>query len=392
MKKINIGFIGAGAFISSTHLKTAGEADFINIAAIADLNEDLLAAHTKKYDIGYTTTDYKKVLADKDIPLVVIGTKQDTHARLIVESLDAGKWVWCEKPMCETPEEAEAVLAAEKRNPGKLAIGFNRRFAPSVQKALEIMHSKMPRPWIINYRLQSNGGYKTSTKDTFYHNRAHIVYEGCHHLDLISYIMQEVPERVFMSGTDDENDISILEYSDGSRFVFTCTSHAGAALLEKEVMEIFSQGGSISIREFTEMRVRGVEGEQDYLFAPCRCPADDMILKYGFNAWHAFQSRLVEPDRSPSQPIPAVKLPCREQPFLEEIENIYQNMKSLPYQDRNFQVAKGWTEAFEHFARCCMENTEPQTANGAAGKLANDIAFALLESKKTGLPQKFKNN
>jgi hypothetical protein len=67
-------------------------------------------------------------------------------------------------------------------------------------------------------------------------------------------------------------------------------------------------------------------------------------------------------------------------------------MKSLPYQDRNFQVAKGWTEAFEHFARCCMENTEPQTANGAAGKLANDIAFALLESKKTGLPQKFKNN
>ena len=237
MKRINVGFIGAGAFISSTHLKTAGETDFINIAAIADLNEELLAQHCKKYDVGYTTTDYKKILTDKDIELVVIGTKQDTHAQLIVESLDAGKWVWCEKPMCETEAEAEAVLAAEKRNPGKLAIGFNRRFAPAVQKALEIMRSKLSRPWIINYRLQSNGSYKTDRKDSFYHNRAHIVYEGCHHLDLISFIMQETPTRVFMSGTGDENDISILEYSDGSRFVFTCTSHAGSGMLEKETME-----------------------------------------------------------------------------------------------------------------------------------------------------------
>ena len=392
MKKINVGFIGAGAFISATHLKTAGETDFINIAAIADLNEKILQAHAKKYEIAYTTTDYKKILADKDIPLVVIGTKQDTHARLIVESLDAGKWVWCEKPMCETPEEAATVLAAEKRNPGKLAIGFNRRFAPAVQKALEIMRSKMPRPWIINYRLQSNGGYKAKQDDTFYHNRAHIIYEGCHHLDLISYIMQETPLRVFMSGTDDENDISILEYSDGSRFVFTCTSHAGASMLEKEFMEIFSPGGAISIREFTEMRVRGIEGEGDQLFAPCRCPADSMITQYGFNAWHAFQSRLVEPDRSQAQPIYPVQLAEKEQPYLAEIEKIYQQMKDLPFQDRNFQVAKGWTEAFQHFARCCMENVEPATADGAAGKLANDIAFALLESKKTGMPQLFKNN
>ena len=392
MQKINVGFIGAGAFISATHLKTAGETDFINIAAIADLNEDLLAAHRKKYNIGYTTTDYKKLLADENIPLVVIGTRQDTHAALIVEALDAGKWVWCEKPMCESDEEAALVLAAEKRNPGKLAIGFNRRFAPAVQKAMEIMQEKMPRPWIINYRLQSNGGYKTNPHDKFYHNRAHIVYEGCHHLDLISFIMGELPERVFMSGTGDENDISILEYRDGSRFVFTCTSHAGAALMEKELMEVFSSGGAISIREFTDMRVRGIENEHDYLFAPTRCPADDMILQYGFDSWHAFQSRIVEPDRSPSQKLPPVQLAFKEQPFLEKIEEFYQAMKDLPWYDRNFQVAKGWIEAFQHFCYCCMTGQEPQTADGNAGKLANDIAFVLLESKKTGLPQYFKNN
>ena len=390
MKKINIGFIGAGAFISSTHLPTASQTDFISIAAIADFNEELLKKHSQKYTIGYTTTDYKKILADKDIPLVVIGTRQDTHADLIVESLDAGKWVWCEKPMCENSEDAERILAAEKRNPGKLAIGFNRRFAPAVQKSLEIMREKMPRPWIINYRLQSNGSYKSNKTDTFYHDRAHIVYEGCHHLDLISYIMGEVPERVFMSGTSDENDISILEYKDGSRFVFTCTSRAGGALLEKEVMEVFSPGGAISIRDFTEMRVRAIEGERDYLFMPERTPAEDLLQKYGYDAWQLFQSKLVEPDMRSGQKLFPVKLAYEEQPFAEGINALYEKMKDLPWTDRNFRPAKGWIEAFQHFCRCCMEKQEPQTADGRAGKLANDIAFALLESKQSGMPQVFK--
>ena len=392
MKKLNIGFIGAGSFISSTHLRTAAETDFINIAAIADLNRERLNEHAKKYDVGYVTDDYKKILADKNIELVVIGTRQDTHAALIIESLDAGKWVWCEKPMCENSEDAEKILAAEKRNHGKLAIGFNRRFAPSVQKALDIMHKNMPRPWIINYRLQENGGYKTNQLDTFYHDRAHIVYEGCHHLDLITYIMQELPERVFMSGDEKENDISILEYRDGSRFIFTCTTNAGGDLLEKENMEIFSPGGAISIREFTEMRVRGIKDEQDYIFVPERCPASDIIRRYGFDVWHAFQSRLVEPDRNSEHPIHPVRLAQAEQPFNADIETIYEAKKTEPSQERNYRVAKGWIESFQHFARCCMDKTEPQTADGSAGKLANDLAFALLESKKCGLPKIFKKN
>ena len=115
MKKVNIGFIGAGAFISATHLQTAGAADFINIRAIADLNEELLSKHSSEYSITYTTTDYKQLLNDPEIDIVVIGTKQELHAELIVESLDAGKWVWCEKPMCETEEEAKQILAVLPR-------------------------------------------------------------------------------------------------------------------------------------------------------------------------------------------------------------------------------------------------------------------------------------
>ncbi|MBI3920239.1 MAG: Gfo/Idh/MocA family oxidoreductase [Armatimonadetes bacterium] len=92
--------------------------------------------------------------------------KQDLHARLIVESLNSGKWVFCEKPMAETEEETRAVLAAEESSKGKLAIGFNRRFAPAYARAIQLMQ-KVPRPWYINYRLMYPSPQKQGEK-TFY--------------------------------------------------------------------------------------------------------------------------------------------------------------------------------------------------------------------------------
>ena len=224
-KKIRLGFIGAGAFISARHLKTAGETPYMEIRAIADLDRERLAEHQKKYQIGYVTDDYRKLLADPEIDLIVIGTKQDTHARLIIESLNAGKWVWCEKPMCETREEEAAILEAEKNAAGRLAIGFNRRFAPAILKIRQVL-TKLPRPWIISYRLQSANSYNKSSRNSFYHGQPHIIYEGCHILDLAAFLMESQPERVFMSGTDDENDIVTMEYPDGSRFVLVITSNA----------------------------------------------------------------------------------------------------------------------------------------------------------------------
>ncbi|MBR6373646.1 MAG: hypothetical protein IKS20_10725, partial [Victivallales bacterium] len=249
-----------------------------------------------------------------------------------------------------------------------------------------------PRPWIVTYRLRSKGGYKSRKTDTFYHGRPHIIYEGCHILDLATYIMGAAPQRVFMSGTSDENDIVILEYPDGSRFVLTITSHAGAPLLEKEAMEIFSSGGAISLRDFIDMRVRGIPGEHDKLFTPERMPWGEAILKWGYGYWEALASRFVEPDMDISPGLVPVKLAQTEQPFLKDIEDAFEPYKNSPWQMRNFVCDKGWIGAFRHFAKACMEGSEPMTANGQAGKLANDIGFTLLQSKTEGIPKYFVAN
>ena len=390
MKKqlVNVGFIGAGLFITAHHLPTAYETEFIHIRAIADLNPDLLAAHAERFSPDYIATDYQQLLSDPEIDLIVIGTRQDTHAKLIVEALDAGKWVWCEKPMCDTPEEEEAVIAAEKRAKGRLAIGFNRRFAPSITKAREIL-KKLPRPWIINYRLQTYSYYKNKKGDNFYENRPHIIYEGCHMLDLATFILQEPPSRIFMSGSEHENDVVMLEYPDGSRFLLIINNQAGASLMEKEMIEIFSSGGALSIRDFIEMRVRSIAGEKDQLFLPERCKFNDLIKRWGYPFWEVLRSRLVEPDAATSRGIVPVELAMEDQPFTGELARIAEEEKSAPWQQRNIFSDKGWCDAFRHFARACLENSIPETASGMDGKFANDLGFALLESKKLGMPVNF---
>jgi hypothetical protein len=74
------------------------------------------------------------------------------------------------------------------------------------------------------------------------------------------------------------------------------------------------------------------------------------------------------------------------------MEKIAEAEKDAPWQERNIFCDKGWHDAFCHFAKACMEKTEPHTANGVDGKLANDLGFALLESKKQGIPLKFTQN
>ena len=118
MRQARIGFIGAGAFISHIHLVTARHSPIMEIRAIADLNEDLLARHSAESPVGYTTTDYHRLLADPEVDIVVIGTKQDLHARMIVESLDAGKWVLCEKPMAQTSRGNGRGSGGRRASPG----------------------------------------------------------------------------------------------------------------------------------------------------------------------------------------------------------------------------------------------------------------------------------
>ena len=125
---LNIGIIGAGR-IGKVHAATlAYRIPSARVLAIADI--DLAAAQQTagQFCIPVAVDDAAAVLANPDIDAVLICSSTDTHARLTIEAAQAGKHIFCEKPIAHDLREIDAVLAAVAKAGVKLQIGFNRRF------------------------------------------------------------------------------------------------------------------------------------------------------------------------------------------------------------------------------------------------------------------------
>ena len=379
MKQARVGFIGAGTFIRACHLVTARDSAITELRAIADLDEKILQTHASNMEIGYTTTDYRKLLADPEIDIVIVGTKQDTHARFIVECLDAGKWVLCEKPMAETKEQAEAVLAAEKRNPGRLAIGFNRRFAPAYVDTKRLMQN-VPRPWYINYRLMYPNPDKQAAT-SYYSDQARILFEGCHILDLVCWLLGTDPQRVFMTGDRLLNNCCILDFPDGSQVSFMCGS-MGSYSFWKEYMEVFAKWTAISVSDFTDMRVRGISGETDRTYSPHLGEHAAEVEKWGFDFYETYKVDLMlERSDELKRQYDMDLVPVTRPTTLD--------FDPADYSQENpdlvaFNPDKGWFPAIEHFAKCFLDETEPDNADGKAGARSTNLALALLDSLASG--------
>ncbi|MEN1989476.1 Gfo/Idh/MocA family protein [Paenibacillus hubeiensis] len=132
MSKLKVAVIGAGS-ISDCHLQAyAGNPD-VEIYAICDLNEERARDMAKKYGASRVFTDYRDLLAMPEIDSVSICTWNNSHAEISIAALDAGKNVLCEKPLCQTVEEALAVEQAVKRSGKLLQVGFVRRYSDNAQ-------------------------------------------------------------------------------------------------------------------------------------------------------------------------------------------------------------------------------------------------------------------
>jgi predicted dehydrogenase len=280
--------------------------------------------------------------------------------------------------MAQTQEETQAVLAAEQSAKGKLAIGFNRRFAPACARTKALMHS-VKRPWFINYRLMYPNPEK---REGFYATQERILYEGCHILDLVCWLLDAAPRKVYMTGERLHNNCCILDYTDGSQVSFMCGS-MGSYCLWKEYMEVFGAYTAITISDFVDMRVRGFEGQYDQLFPPYLNEHADEVLKFGFDFYETYKGAEVYQYRQHWQNYGMTIEPVRR-PVILPVE--VSQYSPLHPDGTGINPDKGWVQSLEHFAECLLNGSTPQNADGNAGALSTTIALALLKSLETGQP------
>ncbi|RKY04427.1 hypothetical protein DRP77_03870 [Candidatus Poribacteria bacterium] len=130
--------IGCGG-ISSAHAN-AYKALGIPIVACVDIKREAAESLASKFDIPAVYTDHREMLEKERPDLVSICTWAQSHADITIDCAEAGvKGIMCEKPMCRSLGEADAMIYACRRNDVKLAVGHVRRFEPSYLEAKRLI-------------------------------------------------------------------------------------------------------------------------------------------------------------------------------------------------------------------------------------------------------------
>jgi len=144
------GVIGGGR-IGKIHAEDlATRIPNVKVAAIADVDLKTAQELADYLHVLVAVEDYHMILADSTIDAVAICSSTDTHARIIVEAAQAGKHIFCEKPIDFDLIKIDAALEAVEKAQVKLQIGFNRRFDPNFRKVRAMVaEGKIGAPHII---------------------------------------------------------------------------------------------------------------------------------------------------------------------------------------------------------------------------------------------------
>ena len=261
--KGQIGIIGAGNYTGATMMPAlkACKAQIKYIASAQGMTAKVMA---KKYGVPMATSDYHEILNDKDVDLVMITTRHDLHARMVIEALQAGKNVFVEKPLCLNEEQLNDILEAYKATEGKatLSVGFNRRFSPYAVKMKQLM-GEGPK----NIIATMNAGF--IPPEVWVHDLAvgggRIIGEACHFIDLCSYLAGSKVTAVCMNSMgvnpeENTDNVSILlKYENGSNAVVNYFAN-GSKSYQKERIEVFAQEKTVIMNNWTRLDGYGIKG------------------------------------------------------------------------------------------------------------------------------------
>ncbi len=179
-KKLNVGLIGAGR-IGKVHAETiAFRIPEASLAAVTDLNQDAARALAERCAIPAVAATADEIFANPAIDAVLVCSSTNTHSEMVVRAAEAGKHIFCEKPIDHTLERIDRALAAVNKAGVKLQVGFNRRFDPNFARVRQsiasgeigtphLVHiiSRDPAPPPISYIKVSGGMFLDMTIHDF---------------------------------------------------------------------------------------------------------------------------------------------------------------------------------------------------------------------------------
>ena len=251
---VSIGLLGAGAFATSALLPAMTEVPGINLLGVCNATGARSRSAAEKFGFQYCTTDEKEILNDPRVSTVVIATRHHLHADQVLAALQAGKHVFCEKPLClNEPDLARIVRAYTSSSPKPLLmVGFNRRFAPMAVRMKSFL-SDLSEPLLLQYRV--NAGFLSPDHwlNDPEQGGGRILGEVCHFVDFLMFLAGSAPVEVHARSLanpgqySDDNVIVSLRFANGSQGTITYVAN-GDKSFSKERIEVFG-GRAVAVLE-----------------------------------------------------------------------------------------------------------------------------------------------
>lgn len=173
--KLRVGVIGAGRWATAAHLPGFTRSPLCDIVVLCDLDRELAEARAQQFGIPQVETDYQKVLSRRDIDVIDIVTRGidrgENHQELTFATLEAGKHVLCEKPVCHDYRDIRRAHDVAVAKGLKTKVGLTFRYAPAVQYMYHLIREGfIGQPYIYNGFEQN---YQWINPDTPMDKRIH---------------------------------------------------------------------------------------------------------------------------------------------------------------------------------------------------------------------------
>ena len=180
---IGCGYWGPNLIRNFSHLKGS------DVVICSDLSEERLAHMRSLYPKLETTTDYRRVLAHKDVDAVVVATPPETHCKLAIEALRAGKHVFVEKPLALSSAEGATMVAEAEKAARVLLVGHTFVYTAAVNKIKEVIDSGELGEIFYVSTTRVNLG--------IFQERVNVVWDlAPHDISILNYILDRMPESV----------------------------------------------------------------------------------------------------------------------------------------------------------------------------------------------------
>ena len=262
---VTIGVIGSGNYATASlipALKAAGA----RLGAIASSGGVSGVHAARKFGFPVTTTDYQTMLHDPELDALVIATRHDTHARLVIEALAAGKHVFVEKPLALTADDIDTIDSAYRGvwasdHAPRLMIGFNRRFAPQVVRMKALLDARAgPKSMIMTVNAGAiPAEHWTQDPDV---GGGRVIGEACHFIDLLRHLagspIASCHRQAMASETGDTVSLA-LYFADGSLGTIHYFANGDKAF-PKERLEAFAGGQILRLDNFRSLTGYGWKG------------------------------------------------------------------------------------------------------------------------------------